>query len=59
LYLYATGYFYLVKKLQQVTTPIEDDHELVWMNLETCLNELHLEHQAWAVKQVKQLLAGN
>lgn len=59
LHLYATGYFYLVKKLQQVTTPVEDDHELVWMNLETCLNELHLEHQAWAVKQVKKLLAGN
>ena len=45
--------------MQQITTPIEDDHELVWMNLETCLNELHLEHQAWAVKQVKYLLAGN
>ena len=45
--------------MQQITTPIEDDHELVWMNLETCLNELHLEHQTWAVKQVKYLLAGN
>ena len=56
LYLHAIGHFYLATYLEQVAQPIEHDHELVWMSLEDCLSQLHLDHQAWAIKQVTHLL---
>lgn len=56
LYLHATGYFYLATKLHKVAEPIEHDHELVWLSIEDCLSELHLDHQAWAIEQASQLL---
>lgn len=56
LHLHATGYFYLATKLDKITEPIEHDHELVWLSIEECLSELHLDHQAWAIEQASQLL---
>ncbi|WP_235069908.1 NUDIX hydrolase [Turicibacter sp. TJ11] len=56
LYLHATGHFYLATKLEQITQPIERDHELVWLSLDECLSQLHLDHQAWAVKKAMQLI---
>ena len=56
LYLHSRGHFYLATYLEQVAQPIEHDHELVWMSLEDCLSQLHLDHQAWAIKQVTHLL---
>lgn len=55
-YYHSTGYFYLATKLEQVAQPIEQDHKLVWLSLEECLSELHLDHQAWAIEQVTQIL---
>lgn len=56
LYLHATGHFYLATKLEQIAQPIECDHELVWLSLDECLSQLHLDHQAWAVEKAMQLM---
>ena len=55
-YLYSTGYFYLASKVDEVTEPIEQDHELVWLPLEDCISELFLDHQAYAIEKVSQML---
>ena len=46
----------LATKLEQIAQPIEHDHELVWLSLDDCLSQLHLDHQAWAVGKVTHLL---
>ena len=55
-YMHGVGYFYLAKSHGQVATPKEEDHELVWMAAEQCIDSLFLEHQAWAVEQALRLV---
>ncbi len=50
-YMHGIGYFYFAKVLENVSKPIEKDHELVWLNKKDCYENLFLEHQAWAVYQ--------
>lgn len=38
--------------MDEVTEPIEQDHELVWLPLEDCISELFLDHQAYAIEKV-------
>ncbi|MDE5978035.1 MAG: NUDIX domain-containing protein [Turicibacter sp.] len=55
-YLHSIGHFYLASYIEKVSQPIEKDHKLVWMKLEDCFSQLHLDHQAWAIEKATQLL---
>jgi len=46
------GFHYIVELKGKTAEPIEEDHELLWMEAEKCPDALKLEHQAWAVKEV-------
>lgn len=49
---YGIGHFYLVSLMDKCLEPIEEDHILVWLEPNVCMNALFLEHQAWAVSKV-------
>ncbi|RUR39760.1 NUDIX domain-containing protein [Clostridium perfringens] len=51
LYMHSIGNFYLAKLVGKVSEPIEEDHELVWLEIEEAYEKLLLEHQVWAIKQ--------
>lgn len=57
-YMHSIGYFYLVNLIGKTSEPIEEDHELVWLEVEEAYEKLFLEHQVWAVKQA-MLIANN
>ncbi|WP_433747491.1 NUDIX hydrolase [Falsibacillus pallidus] len=46
------GYFYLCELGKQITEPLEEDHQLIWMDPLNAADCLVHEHQSWAVKQV-------
>lgn len=50
-YMHIIGYFYFADLIEKSAEPTEEDHELVWLDIEDCCEKLFLEHQAWAVKQ--------
>lgn len=50
-YMHSIGNFYLAELVGKVSEPIEEDHELVWLEFEEAYEKLLLEHQAWAIKQ--------
>lgn len=50
-YMHSIGNFYLAKLVGKVSEPIEEDHELVWLEIEEAYEKLLLEHQVWAIKQ--------
>ena len=49
--MHSIGNFYLAKLVGKVSEPIEEDHELVWLEIEEAYEKLLLEHQVWAIKQ--------
>lgn len=53
--LYAIGFFYFVSLKDRKNGGIEDDHELIWLESQECINSLSLEHQSWAVSKAMSL----
>jgi 8-oxo-dGTP diphosphatase len=60
-YIYAgkEGAHYLIRStffeavfLGDQTSPIEDDHVLVWLSMTEAIQRLHRQSQAWAVQQL-------
>ncbi|MBM7583948.1 8-oxo-dGTP diphosphatase [Bacillus pakistanensis] len=45
------GYFYLAELLDQVQKPIEDDHFIKWIDINSMGKLLFHEHHFWAVKE--------
>ena len=50
-YYHLIGFNYLVQLKERTAEPIEEDHELLWMEPKECADSMYLEHQAWAVKE--------
>lgn len=51
IYYSSVGYFYTAKKLGEIATATEDDHEEAWLTAEEIESQLFHEHQLWAVLQ--------
>lgn len=45
------GNYYITKLMKHLDQPSEEDHILVWMNVEDAVQNLRLESQAWAVTE--------
>lgn len=54
-FMHNIGHFYLTRLVHLDSIPIEEDHQLVWLNRKECAQKLFLDHQAWVVEQVYQL----
>lgn len=54
-YMHGIGYFYSAEIVGKSDKPTEEDHTLVWMTIEECLENLFLEHQAWAVEYAQSI----
>ncbi len=50
-YLNGIGHFYFVSLKDKKCNKIEVDHELLWLESAYCIENLFLEHQAWAVSK--------
>jgi 8-oxo-dGTP diphosphatase len=55
---HSIGYFYFTEIVEILDQPSEEDHELVWMNVEEAVSKLTLESQAWAVSEACRELEG-
>lgn len=51
----SQGYFYICQLGKKVCVPIEEDHHLVWMEIEEVQKKLFHEHQSWAVKHAFEI----
>ncbi|MCM1991272.1 NUDIX domain-containing protein [Oceanirhabdus seepicola] len=49
------GYFYTANLLEKTCESIEEDHNLVWMDIEEASKTMLLEHQAWAIEQINNM----
>ncbi|HJV16675.1 MAG TPA: hypothetical protein VJ546_04705 [Bacillales bacterium] len=47
--------FYFCEMINQLGKPLEEDHSLIWLELEKAIESLFHEHQSWAVKKAMQL----
>jgi 8-oxo-dGTP diphosphatase len=45
------GSFYTVDEVNRVVK-YEDDHELVWMDLDVAISRLKLTYQVWAIEKI-------
>jgi 8-oxo-dGTP diphosphatase len=52
-YLKMIGYFYEVELNGLVGQKVEDDHELIWVDLSKAHQSMLLEHQAWAIENMR------
>ena len=43
------GHFYIVNLTYDTKNKIEEDHDLIWLDINECCKNLFLEHQVWAV----------
>lgn len=48
----SEGYFYLCNIGKQISEPLEEDHNLKWMEPLKAKENLFHEHQSWAVNEV-------
>lgn len=47
----SEGYFYLAELLNKTQYPVEDDHFLKWISVESIEEFLIHEHHIWAIKE--------
>lgn len=45
-YMHGIGYFYYAEIMGNSNNQTEDDHELIWLSIDECIEKLFLEHQA-------------
>ncbi|RJQ34438.1 NUDIX domain-containing protein [Candidatus Parcubacteria bacterium] len=50
-YIIMDGYFYLAKKLEQVSQPTEPDHATVWLEIAEARDKMWHPAQAWAIEE--------
>ncbi|SDP15140.1 8-oxo-dGTP diphosphatase [Paenibacillus sp. yr247] len=50
--LLSEGTFFTAELIEKVQEPIEDDHDLKWINFDEVRELFFHEHQSWAVKKV-------
>ena len=50
-YFHPIQTYYVGELLEQVSIPMEDDHEFVWMEYNELVDNMYLEMQSWALKQ--------
>ena len=43
------GHFYIVNLTYDTRNKIEEDHDLIWLDINECYKKFFFEHQAWAV----------
>ncbi|WP_180953506.1 NUDIX hydrolase [Bacillus sp. T33-2] len=55
-YMHSIGDFYVCQRLEGFTEPIEQDHEICWVEPQQAAGLLFHEHQSWAVKQALELV---
>jgi len=47
----SDGLFYTAQLAGKVQMPVEDDHFLIWVNVEQAAGLLFHEHHSWAVRR--------
>ena len=50
-YFHPIQTYYVGELLEQVSLPVEDDHEFVWGDYNELVDEMYLEMQRWALAQ--------
>ena len=50
-YFHPIQTYYVGELLEQISIPVEDDHEFVWMDYNELVDNMYLEMQSWALKQ--------
>ena len=56
-YFHPIQTYYVGELLDQVSVPVEDDHEFVWMDYNELVDNMYLEMQSWALEQcMKEIL---
>ena len=56
-YFHPIQTYYVGELLDEVSVPVEDDHEFVWMDYNELVDNMYLEMQSWALEQcMKKLL---
>lgn len=50
-YFHPMQSYYVGELLEQVSLPVEDDHEFVWVDYNELVDNMYLEMQSWALKQ--------
>lgn len=55
----SQGYFYICELGKKICEPIEEDHHLIWMEIDEVQKKLFHEHQSWAVKTALELSRQN
>ncbi|MDF2558022.1 MAG: mismatch repair protein MutT [Bacillales bacterium] len=52
------GQFYFTSIIKQLDQSSEEDHILVWMDVEDAISKLQLESQSWAVSETLKIKKG-
>ena len=56
-YFHPIQTYYVGELLNQVSVPVEEDHEFVWIEYDELVDNMYLEMQSWALAQcMKKLL---
>ena len=50
-YFHPIQTYYVGELLEQVSLPVEDDHEFVWVGYNELVDNMYLEMQSWALEQ--------
>ena len=50
-YFHPMQTYYVGELLDQVSVPVEEDHEFVWMDYNELVDNMYLEMQSWALAQ--------
>lgn len=50
-YFHPMQTYYVGELLEQVSLPVEDDHEFVWVDYNELVDNMYLEMQSWALEQ--------
>ena len=50
-YFHPMQSYYVGELLEQVSLPVEDNHEFVWVDYNELVDNMYLEMQSWALKQ--------
>lgn len=54
-YIYGIGFFYFVDLKNRKNNGIEEDHNLIWLEANECINNLYFKHQSWAVARAVKI----
>lgn len=54
-HVYGIGFFYFVDLIERKNNGIEDDHTLIWLEPNECIDKLNLGHQSWAARRAMKI----